>query len=188
MQKNMSVNAIKSCSISNHRCIVDGQEVFRTNAEQTNDEFLTALYKQTGISYPKFFKMDLLSKAGFIAAEYLFNDCDPDDLRDTCIYLSNYNSCLLTDLKHAENIQSSDAYFPSPSVFVYTLPNIVIGEISIRHKIMGEGVFFLSEKPNFEELKTYADMVLQNGLSKQVLIGRLGVEDKSISVDFILLK
>ena len=42
--------------------------------------------------------------------------------------------------------QYPENYFPSPSVFVYTLPNIVIGEIAIRHKIYGESSFYITEK------------------------------------------
>ena len=52
----------------------------------------------------------------------------------------NEHSCLETDIEHQEEVNKQKA---SPAVFVYTLPNIVIGEISIRNKWFGESAFFL---------------------------------------------
>ena len=40
-----------------------------------------------------------------------------------------------------ETIQHADSYYPSPALFVYTLPNIVTGEIAIRNKYYGETSF-----------------------------------------------
>jgi len=37
-------------------------------------------------------------------------------------------------------------FFPSPAVFVYTLPNIVTGEVAIKHKTYGETAFYALEK------------------------------------------
>ena len=44
------------------------------------------------------------------------------------LVLSNANASLDVDLKYAKTMQTG----ASPALFVYTLPNIVIGEISIR--------------------------------------------------------
>ncbi|MEJ0079473.1 MAG: hypothetical protein WDM78_00555 [Puia sp.] len=43
------------------------------------------------------------------------------------------------DLKYAKTIRTG----ASPALFVYTLPNIVIGEISIRRHFKGENAFFV---------------------------------------------
>jgi 3-oxoacyl-[acyl-carrier-protein] synthase-1 len=43
-------------------------------------------------------------------------------------------------------------FFPSPSVFVYTLPNIVTGEIAIRNKFYGETSFYVLEHQDDAEI------------------------------------
>ena len=62
-------------------------------------------------------------------------------------------------------------YFPSPAVFVYTLPNIVIGEISIRHKITGEGTFFIREKFDASFLVNYISQLFDDGILQCCIAG-----------------
>jgi hypothetical protein len=107
--------------------------------------FLTHLYNRLGVDYRKFFKMDRLSKLGFLAAEMLMNDFDREQPKeDMGIILFNRSSSLDTD-EHfqATILRDGASYFPSPALFVYTLPNIVTGEIAIRHKIHGETAFYV---------------------------------------------
>ena len=59
---------------------------------------------------------------------------------------ANSNSSLDVDIKHNASIADKEKYFPKPAVFVYTLPNIMLGELSIRHLLRGENIFFVSEK------------------------------------------
>jgi len=66
--------------------------------------------------------------------------------------LMNGSSSLDDDRIYQETIQDKTNYFPSPAVFVYTLPNIVSGEIAIRNKIMGETSFYISETFSAEKL------------------------------------
>src|SRR5690606_27760059 len=106
-----------------------------THSKTTLNDF----YKSLEIEYPKFYKMDILSKKGFLLCEYLLKDLAFDPKR-TSIFLWNENSSLASDRKHSENIL---AEIDNPANFVYTLPNISIGEIAIRHKITGETGFFV---------------------------------------------
>src|SRR5690606_9811213 len=102
------------------------------------------VYKENNSAYPKFFKMDNLCKLAFLASEFLLEDSKIGSTtqENMGIVLSNKSSSLNTDRKHQATINDKDNYFPSPALFVYTLPNIMIGEISIRHQIKGENVFF----------------------------------------------
>jgi hypothetical protein len=98
--------------------------------------------------------MDNLCKLGFLSAETLLRDTEIRNRytgKDTGLILMNSSSSLDTDRIHQNTILDRSDYFPSPSVFVYTLPNIVIGEICIRNKITGESTFFIQEKfsPSF---------------------------------------
>ena len=55
--------------IRNHSIILDGDVVFSGNGEL--EQFLGDAYDKLNVAYPKFYKMDYLSKAGFIGAELL---------------------------------------------------------------------------------------------------------------------
>lgn len=122
---------------------IDGRII---DKKPNNIEWLTYLYKKYVGDYPKFYKMDGLSKLGFIASELLLNreeDCESDARDDRAIVFCNSSSSIGADKKYYESISDLDNYFPSPSVFVYTLPNIVAGEVAIRHNYRGETSFFI---------------------------------------------
>jgi 3-oxoacyl-(acyl-carrier-protein) synthase len=106
-------------------------------------EWLLAVYKFANVDYPKFYKMDNLSKLGWLAAEILMMNGFHEKYKseDVGIVLSNRSSSLDTDIKYFETTKA----VASPALFVYTLPNIVIGEISIRHRLKGENAMFVSE-------------------------------------------
>lgn len=113
--------------------------------------------------------MDDLSKLAFLAADILLKVSDKNE--HIAIILSNRASSLDSDRRHQASISDKTNYFPSPSVFVYTLPNIGIGEISIRHQLHSESAFFVFEYFNPEPLFTNADYLLQNGKADKVLCG-----------------
>ena len=60
---------------------------------------------------------------------------------------------------------------PSPSLFVYTLPNIVIGELCIRHKIKGEHAFFVAEVFNATFICQYVNDLMATGKIETCAIG-----------------
>jgi len=151
------------CMIRNNRIILNG-EVLYTGNESLQGELLTAAYRHFNISYAKFFKMDNLCKLGFLASELLLrgknmNETGPGD--EVGILLSNAGSSIDTDRNHQKSISNRNEYFPSPSVFVYTLANIVIGEICIRHKLYGESLFLIEKEFNagrlYEQVKQWLD-------------------------------
>ena len=110
---------------------------------------LTALYRKYVGDYPKFYKMDLLSRLGFIAAELLFQKEGALAAFDQsrAVLLFGQSASCVADRSFEATIQPGDNYFPSPADFVYTLPNIVLGEIAIRHQLHGETCYFaLSER------------------------------------------
>jgi len=154
--------------------------------------FIKALYRKEQVSYPKFFKMDSLSKLGFLCAELALRGSRvPGSYREEEIgvVISNSASSLDTDLAYFDTIKDKNSYFPSPSVFVYTLPNILIGEICIRHRIKGENAFFVSEKFDPELLAGYAGELMESGRSKAVLFGWVEkLKDEYEAVLFIVEK
>ncbi len=144
-------------------------------------EFIKPFFKRLDLGYPKFYKMDPLSKLGFIASELVFRHVKLDlyDKKRVGVVLANANSSLDTDLVHQESISNRSQYFPSPSVFVYTLPNIMIGEICIRHRLNGENAFLIAEKFESKQLFDYVNELFQNNRVDVCLTGWVDlVKDK----------
>jgi len=135
------------CHIKNHQIYVDGQVVFSAPEADSMKKFLKLAFKHIKSGYAKFYKMDEISKLGFIAAEMLLKNKPYSDLRpeEVGVVLSNAQSTLVTDKLFQESIQNNADFYPSPSVFVYTLPNIMIGEICIRYELRGEQAFYIFE-------------------------------------------
>jgi hypothetical protein len=140
--------------------------------EQTGsaEEFLSSAYSNLKISYPKFHKMDQLCKLGFLATEILLKDTGHSTKygeTDTGLVLSNSNASLDVDLKYAKTIHAG----ASPALFVYTLPNIVIGEISIRHHFKGENAFFVFKQFDGNFIAQYVNSLFENKLIKNCICG-----------------
>lgn len=138
------------CKICDNKVIVNDRLIYYQEKISTFADFAKSLYKLMELSYPRFYKMDSLGKLGFIACELALQETGiagypPERVG---MVLANASASMDTDLSHQESIGDRTAYFPSPSVFVYTLPNIVIGEVCIRHKIKGENAFLISETPD----------------------------------------
>lgn len=180
---------IKSyCSIKNNQVSLNGSVVFK-DEENTFSTFIKAVYKDQNTKYPKFFKMDNLSKLAFLAADVLLKNenLDPEKENDIAIVFSNKASSLDTDRKHQESIQNKESYYPSPAVFVYTLPNICIGEISIKYKLYSENSFFIFENLNATHLLAYANSLLSSNKAKQVLCGWVEFDDEDNYEAFLYL-
>lgn len=134
--------------------------------------FIKNASKVIGLEYPKFFKMDNLSKLAFLGAEAVFkNNINLEDENNIAIVFANKSSSLDTDIKFQESITDSDNFFPSPAVFVYTLPNICVGEISIRHQLKTENAFFVFDAFNIDFMSNYASYLLASGKAEKVLCG-----------------
>jgi 3-oxoacyl-(acyl-carrier-protein) synthase len=159
------------CIISDNRITVNGQAVFQQVREMEFEDFAKAAFKHLQIAYPRFYKMDGLCKLGFLAAEYLFftdTGCHPGE--STAIVLGNSSGSLDSDLKHAGHIENNRDCNPSPSAFVYTLPNIVAGEIAVRHGIKGENTFFICGRDD-GSVERYAEDLLYNHTAGSCLSG-----------------
>jgi hypothetical protein len=166
MQKHNYITA--QCRIQNNEMFVDGQSVFKTQAADFA-EFSKKAYQHLGLSYPKFFKMDNLSKLAFLGAELLLKS-DHDD-SNTALVFANKSASLDTDVKYQQSIADPDNYFPSPAVFVYTLPNICVGEISIRHQLKSENSFFIFDAFNSSLMANYANLLINTEKADKVLGG-----------------
>lgn len=158
------------CSIQNSRITVNGDEFFSA-PDTAFADFSRQAYKFAETDYPKFFKMDNLSKLSFLAADLLLKNETPTDDNATALLFANASSSLDTDVKYNESIADKENYFPSPAVFVYTLPNICLGEISIKHKLYTENSFFIFDAFNAPFFADYAAILLDTNKAEKVLCG-----------------
>lgn len=151
---------------------------------------LTSLYKQMIGNYPKFYKMDGLSRLGFVASEILLNaekgetDVERREeegerlLEERAIIFFNHSSSIASDRNYKESINDKDNYFPSPSIFVYTLPNIVTGEIAIRNHFHGETSFFILPNKDERMMEEILQASCRDAQSKSFLTGWIDYEDE----------
>ena len=161
---------------------LDGK-VFAIDKEGKQSSLLTALYKQIMGNYPKYYKMDGLCRLGFIASELLLKaerdeGSFTEDINKTrAIVFFNRSSSIASDKKYLASIAEKDNYFPSPSVFVYTLPNIVTGEIAIRNGYHGETSFYILPHKNELLMQDIIETTFMDEQTTSVLTGWLDYED-----------
>ena len=111
----------------------------------TGEALLSAIYAEFIGGYPKFHKMDPLSRLGFVASELLLAAVRRKGHRldeNTAVVLVGHSGSQAADTRFQHTIADPDNYYPSPAVFVYTLPNIATGEIAIRNGFHGETAYF----------------------------------------------
>lgn len=106
---------------------------------------LSEIYRKYVGDYPKYHKMDALSRLAFLATELLLSrgDVPQDSGRATILF--NRTSSVVADSCHLGSIAKPGEFYPSPSVFLGTLPNIATGEIAIRHGYTGETSLYITD-------------------------------------------
>lgn len=168
------------CQIKNNAVSLNGTTLF-SNDDDEFSSFIKSAAIHLNTNYPKFYKMDALSKLAFLAAEVLLNDpiSHSDKTPNIALLFSNSASSLDTDRKHQKSISDKDNYYQSPSVFVYTLPNICMGEISIKHQLHSENCFFIFKNFSPKHLHLNAEYLLKTNKADMVLCGWVDFDDKN---------
>lgn len=146
--------------------------VAKTVRLSSKDSDLVALYKQQVGDYPKFFKMDTLSKLGFLATELLLQGEDRSELReDRAVVLFNVSGPLCNDRHFEKTIVDENEWFPSPALFVYTLANIVTGEIAIRNRFKGESSFHVLGTRDRAQMERIIREAFMDGVTRSAVCG-----------------
>ena len=199
-QQNREFTTTHAIRITPEEVVLDHQKLWEgnQNANEKLEEqegaghhsLLTSLYRQMIGNYPKFYKMDGLSRLGFVASEILLNaekgDTDVERreeegerlLEERAIIFFNHSSSIASDRNYKESINDKDNYFPSPSIFVYTLPNIVTGEIAIRNHFHGETSFFILPDKDERMMEEILQASCRDAQSKSFLTGWIDYEDE----------
>lgn len=142
---NMMEEIIHQIEITPGRLTVDGA-VMDVQHDAATD-FVTVIYRTYIGDYPKYYKMDAMTRLGFVGAELLLMRL-PRELCDECAIITfSRHASLAADTAYCSTIHPDD-YYPAPAQFVYTLPNILTGEIAIRHKCHGETCHYVTAAPD----------------------------------------
>lgn len=183
-QQNREFTTTHTIRITPEEVILDQQKLWERKEEleeqegQEHHSLLTSLYKQMIGDYPKFYKMDGLSRLGFVASEILLNAEKGETDKERAIIFFNHSSSIASDRNYKESINDKDNYFPSPSIFVYTLPNIVTGEIAIRNHFHGETSFFILPDKDERLMEEILQASCRDDQSKSFLTGWIDYEDE----------
>lgn len=167
---------------------VDGQQVDMTSE---GSKILTEIYKRYINSYPKFYKMDKLSQLGFVASELLLKQETPQEEHssDRAIVLFNHSSSHWVDNEYVQSITIGENYFPSPSLFVYTLPNIVCGEIAIRNGCHSETSFYILGCKDEAMMRNVLLSAFDDSSLKSIVTGWIDYyDDNNFEADFKLIR
>lgn len=157
--KNESVTdevCTRKCHVKNGVISVDGSDVFSSHSADFS-QFVREAYHavESDAKYSiKFSKMSDLCRLGYVAMHHLLKGISYEPY-DVAIVMANRSSSLEADLKHWRIFNEGEA---SPGAFVYTLPNIVLGEVAIRFGIKGETIFFVDNQ--VDTANEYAKMLL----------------------------
>lgn len=183
-QQNCEFTTTHTIRITPEEVILDQRKLWEGKKELGEQEgkehhsLLTTLYKQMIGNYPKFYKMDGLSRLGFVASEILLNAEKGETDKERAIIFFNHSSSIASDRNYKESINDKDNYFPSPSIFVYTLPNIVTGEIAIRNHFHGETSFFILPDKDERLMEEILQASCRDAQSKSFLTGWIDYEDE----------
>ncbi|HHU00115.1 MAG: hypothetical protein QM223_07610 [Bacteroidota bacterium] len=163
------METVRYLSIKDNAVLCDGKEVLYLPGEDF-PSFAKTLYKESGAEYPKFYKMSDMCKLGFLAAEFLLKDLDEVKVADPdqkALVLGCRASSLHADIEYSRTMND----IPSPALFVYTLANIVSGEIAIRHCFRGEELMLVQDGPESREHENYLKVLMAEGKTKFCISG-----------------
>lgn len=164
----VSCSLVRTCGIVDGEIRVDDKTIQKYTGDFS--EFVRVAFKTLNRPNMKFYKMDDLCKLGYLTTEYLLDGYTYTS-SELAIVLANRSSSLDTDSKHQEILNRESECGVSPAVFVYTLPNVVLGEICIHHRIQGENTFFINRDVADVFLDGYAQILLEQGGYRAVVYG-----------------
>jgi 3-oxoacyl-[acyl-carrier-protein] synthase-1 len=98
---------------------------------------------------------------------------------DRAVVFFNRSASLQADTAYQATIQDPENFFPSPAAFVYTLPNIMTGEIAIRNKYYGETSFIVLPENDPEIMAQQLQLAFLDTMTQSILGGWLDCTDEN---------
>lgn len=167
----VNADVLRTVLVESSRILLNDKEVYSSDSGDFQD-FIRSAFKTVCAPNMKFYKMDSLSKLGYVASEVLLDGIEYGE-EDCGLILSGVYGSLDTDIRHQQIIDTETDASASPAVFVYTLPNVVEGEISIRHHIKGENTWFWSDDMTLSDVREYAELSMSAQDMKYCIVGHI---------------
>lgn len=167
----VNADVLRTVLVESSRILLNDKEVYSSDSGVFQD-FIRSAFKTVCAPNMKFYKMDSLSKLGYVASEVLLDGIEYGE-EDCGLILSGIYGSLDTDIRHQQIIDTETDASASPAVFVYTLPNVVEGEISIRHHIKGENTWFWSDDRTLSDVREYAALSMSAQDMKYCIVGHI---------------
>lgn len=173
------VNVLHRVEITPDMALIDDTPVATAS---TGKAMLTELYRSYDGAWPKFFKMDMLERLAFVASAMLLDSeggaaavasPTPEDnayRNDRAVIFFNSYSSLHADALHQSSINEANN-LASPSVFVYTLPNLAAAEVAIRRHYRAEASHYLLREENWAEMHRLASLAAVGAPLTSAIIG-----------------
>ena len=177
----------KTLSVSPTSLVVDGAEV---PMESSGAALVTEIYKKYLSDGSRFFKMDLFSRLAYAGAGLLAKDSlDGTDPGQRALIIFTQNGSVLADRKHLSTFAGTEGYYPSPAVFINTLPNVVLGEIAVKNEIKGETTLVMLPGRDDETIETIVDVTVRATGPSAVIYGWIDCDaEDSFRADLKLIK
>lgn len=138
---------------------------------------ITEIYKEKLDDGPKFYKMDIFSRLTYVATTLVSRDSiSKYDPTRVAMVIFTLNGSVLADRKHLSTFSNPDEFYPSPAVFINTLPNVVLGEIAARSNIKGETTLVILPERNENTISTIVDSVLSRTNPQALICGWVDCE------------
>ena len=171
------LNVFHKVRLTSDSVTLDGQVVPTQNKGR---DMLTELYKKYVGDYPRYYKMDILSKVAFVCSEMLLEAEGNRDGHgeDRAVILFSHTASIASDRAFLRTI--TDGYYPSPSVFVYTLPNIAAGEIAIRNGYHGETAFYILPQKADDIINMIIEASFGDRGTQSAICGWINCDDENI--------
>ena len=178
---------LRTVEVSPEGLTIDNQAV---SVENTGTELVSEIYRKYLSANSRFYKMDMYSRLAYVATGLVSKDSlDGCEAEDIAIYLFTLNGSVLADRKHLSTFVKSEEYYPSPVLFINTLPNIVLGEIAAKNGIKGESSLIMLPEYNKEIIENILSATLSTTNPAIMICGWVDCDtENSFSAKLKLLK
>lgn len=182
---------VSYCRVNATGVEVNGEQVFANEPADDFPAFIRKAYAGLNPAYRRFYRMDDLSKLGFITTAWLthtVNEFAGLPAESKGIIMANRSSSLHTDIHYRRNLDGVGDKEASPAIFVYTLPNVMLGEICIYWKMKGENTFFIQREFDKAFLMQYAEIVMNEQGLRYCIVGWCDLLGDDFLSEFYLME
>ncbi len=164
------MNGLAHTRYRNGHFTVDGKLFAEPTGSPDTD--LNNAWSSLGIELPRFPRMDRSSKLVAIGGSAFFIEGGAlaGHSKDTIgMVIMGTHGSMDTDLKYQTQLDADN--HAGPGMFVYTLPNIAMGEFSIQHGLHGSGLCLLNNALDLAQMREACEILLHEHGMESVICG-----------------